>query len=136
MHTSWKILEPKEEDRYFAFNTYYTKVQNIKGYKHIPKLVFEQWIYPHHQESNTVKNYSWLDFNKISFNLVSWSTSQVLQANVIDNFKNFFSEESMCSSFKDFRCLPKDLDYWKKHGTWRIPPELSVVFLNNKRLLS
>lgn len=121
---SWLELKPNEDlnENQEWFEGYYERIRLKREYKHIPKAVFKQWIHPHHRNHHTVKNYAWLDFENIEFIICEWDLNLLLSINVIESFKDYYFNRSSFSDFDQFCCKDEDLDFWKKKGTWRIPP--------------
>ena len=121
---TWLDLKPNEDlnGNQEWFDEYYARIQLKKDFKHIPKIVYEQWIHPHHQNFHTLKNYAWLNFENIEFSINEWKTSAFSNLNIIKSFKDYYANRSSYSSFEQFCCTDSDLKYWKRNGTWRIAP--------------
>lgn len=124
IHHSWTLMNPNENEKYeeFKFEEYYERMKKIKKLQHIPKIIFEQWIYYLHYDPNTLKNYAWMNFENIVFELCEWGFDNLSKINVVDEFKEYVNLRAIYSGFEKFCCTIEDLEYWKKKGTWRIPP--------------
>ncbi len=122
-HATWDLMRPNENEKYqdFRFKQYYDRISKTK-LNHIPNAVFEQWIYFHHQEANTLKNYAWLNYENIEFRLCQWPTEKLAGVSVIGNFRDLYNDRSSCSYLTQFSCTEEDLLAWQNEGTWRIPP--------------
>lgn len=121
---SWLELKPNQDKNGDSedFDKYYDRIKLIVDYRHIPKEVFEQWIYPHHMESNTLQNYSWIDYRKVKIERCEWNYEVLSKLYVIDDFKYFYEGRGSFKSIDDFPCQYKDLVCWKSKGTWRVSP--------------
>jgi hypothetical protein len=124
IHPIWELMRPTENEKYedFKFEEYYKRIVTHNMLNHIPKTIFEQWIYYHHQEYNTLKNYAWINYENIEFIICDWSLRELERINVIDNFRDYYSDKASYSDFNQFGCTPNDLKSWKEKGTWRVPP--------------
>lgn len=129
---SWLELKPNENSygNQEPFDNYYSRISQKSDYKHIPKEVLEQWIHPHHKEHNTLRNYSWLNFENIEFSLCEWSHDELANIYVIENFKEHYNLRASYSSFEEFCCCDEDLNHWKEKKTWKTPP----IILDSKTL--
>jgi len=88
---TWDELRPREDENIYipdSLINYYSR--NNYKYSHIPKEVFEQWIIPLHQDKHTLKNYSWIEFDKIKISCQLFSNEELLRLNIIEDFKKFF----------------------------------------------
>lgn len=130
IHYTWDCLKPNENEKPqdLKFEEYYTRISANPKTNHIPKEVLSQWIYPFNQESNSLSNYGWLNYENIRFNLCAWRTEMFNKVNVIENFQNCFLSKSIYSDFKDFCCSEIDLRHWIEKGTWRVPPIIIDVY--------
>jgi hypothetical protein len=124
IHDSWDFMNPGENEKYedFKFEEYYQRVFKNEKLRHIPKVIFEQWIYGLHYDYNTLKNYAWINYENIEFNLCEWDFHDLTKVSVIGDFKDYFMIRSSYNDLKHFCCIGEDLDFWKNQGTWRIPP--------------
>jgi hypothetical protein len=111
--------DEKPPDR---FEEYYKRILNDNRFKHIPREVFRQWIHELHQDEYTIKNYAWLDYETIDFDLCLWSLNNLSKINVIENFRDSVFNVTGLTDYSNFSCIPEDLDYWIQQGTWRVPP--------------
>ena len=135
IHDSWKYMNPNESEKYedFRFEEYYERVIGNKKFRHIPKDIFEQWIYGLHYESNTLQNYAWINYENIEFNIYEWSFNDLAKVYVIEEFREHVNNRSKFTDFDQFLCNDEDVDYWKEKGTWRTPPIiLDVKSLSSK----
>lgn len=121
---SWDILEPKKDDEgnLENFSTYCLRIEPEKNFPNIPIKVFEQWLWAHHDKPESKKNYGWLDFQKIKIYRKSITTSNALNLNILESYKNYVSSKLNYSCVDDFRVKEEDKKFWKKYGTWRTPP--------------
>jgi hypothetical protein len=133
-HDSWDFMNPNENEKYedFKFEEYYERVMKNEKLQHIPKSIFEQWIYGLHYDDNTLQNYAWINYENIEFNLYEWNFDKLTKVYVIEEFKDYFFNRSSYSDFDQFCCTDKDLVNWKEKGTWRTPP----IILDIKSLTS
>lgn len=121
---SWLDLKPNEvkngneED----FEDYYPRIKSKEEYSHIPESVFEQWIHPHHQKWETLHNYAWLDYKKITFEEQSWTFEKLAKVNVIPEYMDFYLTRTKFDNFDDFLLGKENLSFWKQNGTWKTPP--------------
>ncbi|WP_299823655.1 hypothetical protein [uncultured Pontibacter sp.] len=113
------IIEPFEE--------YYSRIKLKKEYAHIPEEVFRQWIHPHHRQPHTIRNYSWLDFKNVEFELCEWPYEMLEDINVIKDFQPLVFKRGGYTTINDFYCTDIDKEYWKSYGTWRTPPIILEV---------
>lgn len=136
VNTTWLDLKPNEDNdgNQEWFEEYYERIKLKRDYRHIPKDVFEQWIHPHHKNEETLINYAWIDLSEIEFVKCKWDISQFLDINIIEDYQDYFVSRSSLSDFNQFCCTDSDLNYWKKNGTWRVPPiVLDVNSLRNPK---
>lgn len=124
IHSSWHALKPNEDEKYVdnQFEKYYKRISKEDRFKHIPKEVFGQWIYELHQDEHTIKNYAWINYENIAFDLCNWSFNELRKVYVIEDFRGCIMDASELTDFSLFSCCDIDLYYWKKNGTWRVPP--------------
>jgi hypothetical protein len=124
IHESWNLLNPNELEKceHFQFDDYYERISRIVIFQHIPKLVFEQWIYPHHYNEYTIKNYAWINYENIEFELVEWTYDDFLKVHVIKAFMDYVKCRMALSDLTQFCCSQEDVKYWKINGTWKTPP--------------
>lgn len=121
-HQTWIDMQPLGEDCRELFDEYYQRMSANPGLRHIPKEVYEQWIFGLHQDADTLRNYSWLDYRKVSFSVVEWTIKPLIAINVVDEFQDYYLAKSRHQCIEEFSCLEEDLVFWETHGTWRIPP--------------
>ena len=122
IHESWEFMNPNENEKHFKFEEYYQRVSGNEKLRHIPKAVFEQWIYGLHYDDDTLKNYAWINYENVEFNLCEWDFNDLAKVYVIKKFEGYFKNRSSYNDFAQFACDKKNLDFWKANGTWRIPP--------------
>ena len=124
IHTNWDYMRPRNDEKYedFKFEEYYQRISKNNNLNHIPKTVFEQWIYYHHQEPNTLDNYAWINYENIEFVLCKWELEKFEKVSVIDNFMDYYSDRASYLDLNQFCCTQKDLKVWIENGTWRVPP--------------
>lgn len=125
-HNSWLIFEPKKGENLQSHNTYYERIE--KSNHNVPKEVIHQWIFPHYNEPNSSKNYSWIDLKTIKFELVEKPTSFFEELNVINDNIQMVNEYPMDKFAHWHR------KFWKDNGTWETPPIVIDVnsFLEDK----
>ena len=123
---SWKELRPFRDFNYFlnpeseTEEAYFARL-NAAGFQ-IPRLVLDQWLYGLYYDCHTVDNYGWIDYRKARFSETTLSTEALTQLYVIKDFRDLVQQRAKAEPFKNFACIPKDVEYWKRHGTWRVPP--------------
>ncbi|QLG46894.1 hypothetical protein [Costertonia aggregata] len=124
INKTWADLKPNEDSKGNSewFDDYYDRIKNKIEFKDFPKEVFEQWIHPLHNDYHTIRNYAWMNYEYIEFELIEWKYSQLEKLYVIEDFREFFESRASYNDLNQFSCREKDLDYWKENGTWRIPP--------------
>lgn len=124
-HPTWKALKPRRN-----FNELRASDESRSSYaKRIgaefgfPEEVLTQWLYGLYYDADTLQNYAWIDFSRVTFIREVWETQRLADLRVIENFQNFVDERtSGFTSVDDFACVPKDLEHWRTFGTWRVPP--------------
>lgn len=132
---SWIDLEPLkvEYDNLEPFEDYYERIKPKTEFLHIPKIVFEQWLWAHHGKEESIQNYGWLNYENIEFELCNWTNNHLRDIYVIENYRDCYNDCAGYNDIKRFGCNDKDLDMWKKNGTWRTPPiVLDVNSINEK----
>jgi len=124
IHSSWIALKPNEDEKHadYGFEEYYKRILKDERFKHIPKEVFSQGIYELHQDEYTIKNYAWIDYENIAFELCIWSYHELRKVYIIEDFRGCIADENELTDFSEFSCNLADLEYWVKYGTWRVPP--------------
>lgn len=121
VHDSWMQLKPYGSDHDSEnFQDYLHRIHSLIVFNHIPVEVFEQWIHPLHQNIQTLRNYSWIDFTKVIFELQNWTYEQLLNVNIIPDFQGILDE--IDNHLDDVSAIDTDLEVWKNNGTWRVPP--------------
>ncbi len=121
---SWTDLEPLkvEHGNLERFKNYYERIQPKTELSHIPKIVFKQWLWAHHDKEESITNYGWLNYENIEFNLCTWSNKKLSDIYVIENYRDCYENRASYNDFSSFFCNKNDLNEWKKNGTWRTPP--------------
>ncbi len=106
-----------------SFQDYLIRIRENDAFNHVPDEVLEQWMYPHFNQSFTIKHYSAINFYKVKFNLVELTTNQVKKFTILNKFASYVELKSKYKNFESFPYLkPKDLNYWKNNKTWTTPP--------------
>jgi hypothetical protein len=123
-HPTWDLMRPNKNEKYgdFKFEEYYQRILDSNEFNHISRTIFEQWIYYFHQDHNTLKNYGWLNYANVEFNICEWGLIKLEKVNIIEEYKDYYFDRSSYSDFNQFCCIPEDLKNWKEKGTWRVPP--------------
>jgi hypothetical protein len=133
---SWIDLEPLkvEHGNLERFEDYYARIQQKKEFSHIPKSVFKQWLWAHHDKKQSIQNYGWLDYKNIEFELCTWTNSQLTNIYVIQGYLNYYKNRASYNDFDSFCCIDNDLNEWKAKGTWRTPPIIIDVNSINENI--
>lgn len=126
IHESWIGLQPEENENLGNSSSYYERI--LKLNYDIPKEVIHQWIFPHFNEPNSKKNYSWINLNDMKFTLEERPTEFFENLTVIKDNLEMVNEYPM----NKFAVWHRS--FWKKNGTWEIPPIVIDVnsFINGK----
>lgn len=121
---SWMALKPLiiEYGNIEYFEDYYDRIKLKTEFSHIPKIVFEQWLWAHHDKEESIANYGWLNYENIEFELCSWTNKQLKDVYVVESYREYYENRASYNDISSFRCNNKDLLEWKKNGTWRTPP--------------
>jgi len=118
---SWKELSPKGiRIEMESFSEYSNRVYATEVYQHIPSTVLEQWIYLHHDNEWMIKNYAWIDYTAVEFEITQWTVNQLKGVKAISDFENSITRIE--DEFNSVCALEDDELYWEQHGTWRVPP--------------
>ena len=96
--------------------------KRLHGIFGIPLDVISQWIYPHYYNSNTVKNYGWIDYRESTFSTAFFDIEDLVSLNVIEEYRSYVKMREQSEPFKEFMCIAEDKECWGSRGTWRIPP--------------
>lgn len=123
--SAWKQLKPLRN-----FNEFSPDDESVdqcfdrlsKAGFRIPHSVIEQWIYAHYYNDRTINNYGWIDYRKVSFVETTLSIFDLKQLYIIEAYRDYVEMRSKLKPFEDFVCISEDLQHWKSHCTWRIPP--------------
>lgn len=104
---------------------YFLRIKNILP--NFPREVLIQWFYEHW---NDIDNFAWLGFEKLNFDCVEWSVSELLASGIKDNevietYKHNFLNGSCSDRMKSLS------SYFKRYGTWPIAPLLLKNLDNN-----
>jgi hypothetical protein len=125
-HKSWESYDPKEE-RISDIESYYSRVsKNTIG--NITKEVLYQWILPHYNEPNSVKNYSWIDLDKVIFKVIELNLIEIDSIEIIKVNESFVKEYPV-NKFASYH-----RPFWRDNGTWEVLPILidSTSFIKSK----
>lgn len=125
-HKSWLIFQPEEGENLKTHDSYYKRL--AKANCDIPKDIIHQWIFPHYNEPNSNKNYSWINLESVKFELIDKPTSFFEELNIIND------NEEMVNQYPMNKFAYWHRDFWKKNATWETPPIVIDVnsFLENK----
>ena len=118
------------------FEEYYSRIILKREFAHIPKKVFEQWLYPHNDNFESITNYGWLNYENIKFELCTWSNEQLSNIYVIESYRDYYENRASYNDLSSFCCVDKDLTEWENNGTWRIPPIILDVTSINEMIPS
>ena len=113
-HKSWLIFEPKKGEDLKNNDTYYERI--IAANSEIPKEIVHQWIFPHYNDANSCKNYSWIDLDSVEFNLVEKPTEFFEELNIIND------NEEMVNNYSVDKFASWHRRFWKENGTWETSP--------------
>jgi len=116
---SWQEFTPRGTPSHREpIESYLIRIRLNDAYNHIPNEVFEQWIYPLHDDEQTLQNYAWLDYARLTFKIIIWDYKQLDSLHLVPRF------EHMKRDFdSEFAALPpSEGPYWRVNGTWRVPP--------------
>ncbi|MFH6958519.1 hypothetical protein ACHRV1_14045 [Flavobacterium aquidurense] len=121
---SWLDLEPLtiEYGNIEYFEDFYERIKLKPEFSHIPKKVFKQWLWTHHDKEESIANYGWLNYETIEFELCSWSSEKLTDIYVIEPYREYYENRASYDDLSDFCCTKRDLKQWKKEGTWNTPP--------------
>lgn len=125
IHQSWKDLDAKENEDFYLnwIEKYHNRIMKLQEYAHIPKQVFHQWIYELHDNNISLKNYAWMDYKNIRFELEEWSFEKLKDISIVSEAEFTLSPQRLSiSEFKNFPCKKEDMEYRKIYWTWRVPP--------------
>lgn len=134
---SWLDLKPNTEYN-GNIEHFYKYIKRIRSYlikyDHIPEIIFEQWIRGLHDNYNTLKNYAWLDYEEIVFDLIEWPSKKFVHLNVIEEFSYYVESKKSYKDVNTFSCGPLELESWVNKGTWVTPPIILDVSSINKEI--
>jgi hypothetical protein len=110
-----------------TYASYYERISKF-DYSHIHREVIHQWIFPHFNESNSIKNYAWIDLSKVKFDCIEFPISFFQKLNIIKDY------EKMITEYTIYKIKPWNKQFWKTNGTWEVPPIIIDVksFSHNK----
>ncbi|MDE5423361.1 hypothetical protein L3073_14165 [Ancylomarina sp. DW003] len=122
---SWLNLKPNQD--IYGNQEYYSEYiirirETFDEFAHIPDTVFEQWLWAHHNNYETLRNYAWINYEEVEFVLSNWTNEQLSSINVINEYTDYVKGRARCTEIKDFCCIEDDLNSWMNNGTWRTPP--------------
>jgi hypothetical protein len=120
----WSLLRPEIVDSNVVeeFDVYYHRILATNKFNHIPIEVFKQWIHENYMSEISTKNYGWLNYEEIKFELVEMSTDEILKIKVVKFLKDSIISDWKITKIKEINCDDEDMAHWKNKGTWRIPP--------------
>jgi hypothetical protein len=122
---SWLDLKPNQ-DNYGNQEDYADYLERIRKtfseFDHIPDEVVEQWLWAHHGNYETLRNYAWIDYKNAEFVLCQLTNEQLMEINVIEEYSGYVKNRARSTDIKDFCCTEDDLNNWINNGTWRTPP--------------
>lgn len=133
---SWLDLKPlKTQDGNIEyFEDYYNRIKLKTEYSHIPKGVFEQWLWAHHDKEESKTNYGWFNYENIEFQICSWPTNQFSNIYILDSYREYYKLRSSYNDLNKFCCTKIDLNHWEEKGTWRTPPIILDIMSLNKEI--
>lgn len=122
---SWLDLKPNQDihgnqEEYLVYIDRIRKV--FSEYNHVPEDVFEQWLWAHHGNYETLINYAWINYENVEFILEKWTNEQLIEVNVIDEYSEYVKGRASFKDINEFCCTDKDLSSWINSGTWTMPP--------------
>lgn len=127
---SWLNLKPNQDNEGNPEN-YPEYIERIRKsyteFTQIPDAVFEQWLWAHHNNYETLRNYAWINYEDVEFALCNWTNEQLLNINVISEYNDYVNGRARCTKTDDFCCNDDDLNYWINKGTWQMPPVILDV---------
>ncbi len=109
------------------FEDYYNRIKSKTNFSHIPETVFKQWLWANHDKTDSIKNYGWLDYENIEFQICNWPIEKFRNIYVIENYRNYYNIRASYDDLSSFHCTSEDLRNWKEYGTWRTPPVILDV---------
>lgn len=122
---SWLNLKPNldNDGNQEEFLEYTLRIRKtFKEFKHIPDAVFKQWLWEHHNNYETLRNYAWIDYEEVDFVQSNWTNDQLLNINIINEFSDYVENRAKNKDTNDFVCEKEDKNSWIINGTWRVPP--------------
>lgn len=125
-HESWFKYEPQSGENLENHKSYYERLTTLKC--EIPREIIHQWIFPHYNNANSQKNYSWIDLESVRFELKEYATSFFEDLNIIEDNREMVNKYSIY----DFPFWHRR--FWANNGTWETPPIVINVnlFINEK----
>jgi hypothetical protein len=122
---TWKDLKPLRNFNEFAPNDEsaeqcFTRLTDA-GFQ-LPYLVIEQCLYPHYYNRNTINNYGWIDYRNIEFIETSLDIDALKNLFIIKEYRPYVERRAKHKGIEGFSCISKDIEHWKAHNTWRVPP--------------
>ena len=124
LHPTWMRLKPRKnpDETRLSDESVEDYVLRVTGICSVPIEVAEQWLYPHWFNPETTANYGWLDFSQVHFEHVTMPLDTFLGLRVIEDYQPFVERVAGRTPYEEFMCTPADLEHWRRHGTWRVPP--------------
>lgn len=120
IHNTWELFKPLSEEEASQFEKYFDRVSKLDKIKHIPKIVFEQWLHGLNQEKHCIENYAWIDYEKVAFEICYWNYDLFKNVYVLSSCTDYYN---YCSNrlIENFS-RPEFIFNWKNNGTWSTPP--------------
>ena len=122
---SWLDLKPNQDNNgnQEDYADYLKRIRKtFSEFDHIPDDVIEQWLWAHHNNYETLRNYAWIDYNDTEFILCQLTNQQLMDINVIEEYSDYVDNRARYTDVNDFCCIEDDLHNWINNGTWRMPP--------------
>jgi hypothetical protein len=137
IHPTWARLAPgKDEDHREDKRQYISRIRS--NFTNLPEDVLEQWIYPHHFNEEMRRLYGWLDYEKVAFSLVKWTSEQVQAVKVYSHFRPYVESTTRKvrmagpSELSSIDLRKEVIASWINRGTWRTP----IIVLESSSFVS
>ena len=89
--------------------------------KQAPQDVFDQF-HKHLNNQWMIVNYGWINFNDARWKLTAMNNTTLQNLNVYSDWQRSVDGRESDEPYADFRCVDRDIQHWKDHHTWRVPP--------------
>jgi hypothetical protein len=102
---SWLNLKPNQNNygNQEYYQDYIERVrETLDEYAHIPDDIFEQWLWAHHNNYETLRNYAWINYKEVEFILCNWTNEQLSNINVISKYSDYVVGRAGFKDIKDF----------------------------------